>query len=275
MTPFQFAVLRYVHDIGSEEFVNVGVALWTPESHELRFRVNDRYSRLSEFFVDFDGTTYRELVRHLGSQVTEMIDALRQSELFQERPANILDVLHRVLPADASCLQWSDVMSGVSEAPEQRINELFEELVIRHERTFQDQRRDEFAIWHDVEAALTRRRLWTKVRTGLQLATPNYEYEFHAGWRNGHVRVLEPISFDLRNPGNIIEKANQWAGRLYTLSTANTFSMDAVVSRPRTDLAIRAFDRAIGILGQARSIGRIFTDDRLDDALATIEAELS
>jgi hypothetical protein len=49
-TTFTYTILRYVHDIATGEFVNMGVALYAPEAKYVSAICNSRYGRLSKLF---------------------------------------------------------------------------------------------------------------------------------------------------------------------------------------------------------------------------------
>jgi Protein of unknown function (DUF3037) len=51
-TTFTYTVLRYVHDIATGEFVNMGVVLYAPEARYVSALCNPRYGRLSKMFGD-------------------------------------------------------------------------------------------------------------------------------------------------------------------------------------------------------------------------------
>ncbi len=51
-TTYTFTVLRYVHDITTGEFANVGVALFAPEAKYLGAICTPRYGRLTRIFLD-------------------------------------------------------------------------------------------------------------------------------------------------------------------------------------------------------------------------------
>ena len=51
-TTFTYAILRYVHDIATGEFVNMGVALYAPEAKYVSAICSPRYGRLSKMFLD-------------------------------------------------------------------------------------------------------------------------------------------------------------------------------------------------------------------------------
>ena len=47
---YTYSVLRYVHDVTSGEFVNVGVALYAPKARYLGALCRTTYSRLNKVF---------------------------------------------------------------------------------------------------------------------------------------------------------------------------------------------------------------------------------
>ncbi len=63
--PYTFSILRYVHDIVTGEFVNVGVILFAPKAKYLSASCTTRYSRISKIFSDFDSEHFRKSVRYI------------------------------------------------------------------------------------------------------------------------------------------------------------------------------------------------------------------
>ncbi len=47
-TPYSFSVLRYVHDAVTQEFINIGVAVYPSEAGFLRAVCTTRYARITE-----------------------------------------------------------------------------------------------------------------------------------------------------------------------------------------------------------------------------------
>ena len=58
---YSFSVLRYVHDAVTQEFVNVGVAVFSPEAKYLRALCTTSYSRITQVFQEIDGQRFRQL----------------------------------------------------------------------------------------------------------------------------------------------------------------------------------------------------------------------
>lgn len=273
MRPYTFAVLRYVHDVSSQEFVNVGLAMWDHTRKVLRFRVNERYGRVARFFPDFDGNTYRQLARHLSSHVEQRIERLAQPDLFETTPESLEKVLAALLPEDSSCFQWSAPMSGIADDPQARFEALLQEFVFRLEGAPARERRDELAIWQHLADEVQRRDLWPRIRRAVRIATDQYDYSFRIGWQNGQLNVAEPISFDLTRPQDILEKANTWAGRLFTLSRGNDFKFTAIVAPPRDRSSLESFEKCYRILKNAPTVHRIVPEEDLGDFVAEVQAE--
>lgn len=266
MKPYQFSLIRYVHEPSGQEFANIGVLLWTPRDKKLHFELTDRYTRLSAFFTRFDGVAYRQLIRLLR---------VRLQEYSKAAEGEFSDIIGRLFPNDASSFRTSEIMAGIAADPEQRLRDLFEELVQHNDPHAGRVRNDEVEIWGKVERSLARHHLENRLHPRL-IATPHYEWKFKASWQNGTTQLLEPISFDYLSSREVIEKANTWKGRLMTLSSESDFRLSAVVEGPSSANLRPAYEDALAILRGAPRIRTIVRDEREMDAFLTeVEKELA
>lgn len=270
MISYHFAILRYVHDVSTEEFANIGVVMWIPERSKLLFRVNERFRRISGFFKNIDGTSYRQMVRDLKWASHKVATAY----IFKNPPNHPFEIFHEIVQEDPSCFQWSRLMSGISKDAETRFAELFEEFVTSHESPTTHQRRSDSEIWNYVRQALKIHHLDGSVKFRVKMETPSYHYSFKMGWNNGTRQVLEPISFALKESTRIVDKANTWYGRLFNLSNSNDFGFTAVVAPPKNE-KMKAYNDGIAILKGAESIRAIITEDEVDDYMSEIKKDLS
>ena len=230
MTTYHFRVLRYVHDVSTEEFVNIGVVMWIPEHSTLMFRVNEQSRRLSGFFNNFDSKSYRQMIRNLRSSFNKVALDLPTLRLFKDNTENTSEIFYELVREDASCFQWSSLMSGISTIPEQRLDQLFEEFVIFRKSHEPVQRRNKRMIWSTVLKALKAHDLEKYVQFRVIMKAASFDCPFRMGWNNGIPQVLEPISLTLGDPVEIIDIANAWSGRLSILSEDHTFKCTAVIS---------------------------------------------
>ena len=275
MIAYNFAVLRYMHSMSNGEFVNVGIVLWAPETSQLFFKLNEHYGRISKFFTDFHGGSYRQLIYDLQRYFSSIANELQEPDFFKPSPNKFEEVLHRLIADDASCFQWSEPMSGICQDSQIRLEQLFYEFVLQYEESGIRERNDETAIWSNVSSILRQHNLEKHLRFHTKLSAVNYTYSFKMGWENGHSQYLEPISFDLLQSQNIIEKANTWSGRLLSLSKGNTFGFTAVVSPPQRKSEYKAFDQGCAILEGAPSVRTIVKDDEFNSFIPTLKADIA
>ena len=66
---YSFSVLRYVHDPVTQEFVNIGVAVFSPEARYFRAICTTSYNRVTQMFGAIDGQGFRQYSRHIQDQI--------------------------------------------------------------------------------------------------------------------------------------------------------------------------------------------------------------
>jgi hypothetical protein len=141
-TAYSFTILRYVHDVVTGEFANVGVVLYAPEQRYLEARFTSSYERLNALFVKIDHGNYRNLIRHIGNRFTELAAEVREG--LNLAPVQGIDELaRRVLPSDDSSLQWSAAGGGFSDNVAETLGQLYARMVERYLRTGEVARRSD------------------------------------------------------------------------------------------------------------------------------------
>jgi hypothetical protein len=56
--PYSYSVLRYVHDVATAEFVNVGIAVHCNELNFFQVSCRTTLGRISEFFPDLSARRF-------------------------------------------------------------------------------------------------------------------------------------------------------------------------------------------------------------------------
>lgn len=269
MSKYQYVILRYVHNVSTEEFVNIGVVMWLPEERRLLHSISEKYSRLSCFFENFNGPGYRRMVRHLSS-----VFRAAERRPLGEVPT-VAELVDQIVPKDSSCFQWSSVMTGVANNPEERLGKLFSSIVERHYVKQARQRRDEEDIYNGLIEGLRRHHLGPRVEQDVEIQGEHFAYKFKLGWQNGTRQVLEPISLDYVKGAEVVEKAHLWSGRLLDLSRADEFSMTGVVAPPHDERLQPSYARAVAILREASNVRQIIEESAFDEFVPEIERDLA
>ena len=267
MKPYQFAVLRYVHDRSIGEFANVGILMWLPDTYEMDYLITNHTRRLSKFFSDFDGNNYRSLIKYLDNffklKKKELNKDKHAPQIFNTAQPDINILLQYLVPDDGTCFEWSEVMSGVNVNPLLRLHSLFAEFVVQAEEKQPEHRYDEQKVWSTIYHEMVNKGLQKHVKQNVKLASKKYDYLFKAGWMNGKQQLIEPISFDLLNNNEILEKANKWFGRLARLSQDNKFAVTMVVAPPQKEDAKDYYSDSFETLKGAPSVREVITEKEL------------
>lgn len=249
-TTFTFTVLRYVHDVATGEFVNMGVALYAPDAKYVSAICNPRYTRLSRVFLDVNGDQIRSLMRFIQARFEEYGIKLNNELALEGKPKSIMDIAARILPSDDSALQWSEPGGGMSEDPAATLEQLFSRFVEKYEQKPPTISRTEADVWRVYRRELEQTQVLARLQTK-RIVAKDDEYEFEHAWRNGLWRLYEPISFDLVESDSLVEKANRWLGRATNLAeSTDDFQLFVLLGEPQLEKLKQPFAKALNILNK-------------------------
>lgn len=127
--PFQYAILRYIHDPVTQEFLNVGIVLYSKEARYLKARMSTKFSRLSKTFPEINGDHYRRVTNYIQQTLSRTSEGLSQPNLFDDLPAKIETILHQVLSPDDSSLIFSGYGGGLTANLDAELDRLYQRLV--------------------------------------------------------------------------------------------------------------------------------------------------
>lgn len=270
LSPYTYTILRYVHDVATEEFVNVGVVLASPQQRFFGARLRSRTGRVSGMFRGFDGHHFRRVIEHLRGRL-ESVSRQAGGLPLGNPPRDARAMALRVLGDDDSAFQWSPMGSGVSPDLAKTLDRTYARFVTRHARTPSSESRSDAEIWKAFRLALreARRRLPDlRPRT---ISTDDDQIEFQHAWKNGKWHCLEPLSFDLQQSRGIQDKAHRWLGVLTSVGeAAYGVRVLFLVGKPQRDDLVDAYQRALRILAKAPVDHQIFEEHQMSGLLESI-----
>lgn len=136
---FQAFVLRYVHDVGSDEFVNIGVLLFQPDIAKFEFR-GARSLRRFKAMWRFDCI---QRAKHLKETLKHFTYAFEQYQLevnqkdgtgdLGRKPDGIQQVAYHILPRDSSSLQWGFGGAGIMKDFDDQMDSNYYRLIGHYE----------------------------------------------------------------------------------------------------------------------------------------------
>lgn len=233
---YSFCFLQYHHEPLSGEFANIGVLVWAPQSQFLGFEVSDRFSRLSEFFGDFESGDYRSLVGRLKTQFRQLSEELENGSGYlplEHRPESAREMALRVIPHDSAALQWSRSGGGLTASPAMELAGLFHRYVTRHSEKEKARGRDERTVFREAyQAAFQTPAVARHVREHRVVASLA-EHTFPQAWQNDVWNVYETLSFDLVKGEHIQAKAHCWESMTRCLLEAGELKITYLLGAPR------------------------------------------
>ena len=249
-TTFTYTVLRYVHDVATGEFVNMGVALYAPESKYISAICSPRYGRLSKMFLDVNGDHLRSVMRYIQARFEEHATKFNSELPLAGKPKGILEIAHSILPPDDSSLQWSEPNGGITEDPAATLDQLYARLVERYEQRAQLPSRLDDDVWKLFRKELETKQVLARMQPK-RIIAKDYDHEFEHAWRNGTWNLYQPLSLDLLDSDSILDKANRWLGRATNLKDSDDqFRLWMLLGEPRIEKLRPAYAKALNILNK-------------------------
>ena len=272
--PYSYALLRYVHDVLTGEFVNVGVVIYLPSLGVVRFKMRSTIGRLKGVFPDIDRRAFITAMSAVRRGLQNVSRRERDAGLFRSE-GDAASIGRRAVPADDSSLQWSPPGTGLTADPEETLTRIFERYVSRYD-THHRARRSDDDVWRPVRQKLEERHLARHfqekaISGGLD------DIVFKHAWKNGRWHVYEPLSFDLADAEGIKTKAREWLGHLSAVvagGQAEPFKPHFIVGAPQNAGLQPAYRSAIAILEQAPCHPTIFEEGQVDTLVEQIEDEV-
>lgn len=269
---YTFTVLRYIHDVATGEFVNVGVVLFCREERFLGAKTRTTYSRLTRLFPDADGESFKRTMAHIERAVWKASNGL--TDLFPASGRSAIDFARSVLPHDDGSLQWSPEGGGRTKDLANELQFLFDRFVLRYEKpSALDSRTDE-DVWKSFSRALESRKILSYLRDK-EISSDVERITFKHAWKNNIWHCLEPVSFDLIEGESIHAKALRWVGQMTALSGASErFKLYMLIGEPKHISVQEHYTRALRILQQRMPDSVVFTEAQADELSVLLERQI-
>ena len=101
--PFNYVVLRYMHDVFTREFVNVAVLLYAPQTGFVALEKLSSLDRVKRMFPGLQSGSLRDLLGFLASRTEELARGRLESLDCHLLSADV--IAKTLLPTDDSALQ--------------------------------------------------------------------------------------------------------------------------------------------------------------------------
>ena len=211
MKTFQYQIVRYIHDQVTGEFVNIGVIVYQPELRFLKARFINRFSRITQFFNNVNGSHLISTLRFFNQKLN--IESKKLGELFSDH-LSLLEITSSILPKDDSALVCSELMYGIDLKPDSFLNDNYERMVNKYLDDSNTEQRDDSWVWRKVYKEHFDRAGLSGKLTSHTINTGADNIVFDKAWKNGVWNIYQALSFDLKRADAIKSKVYKWSGIL-------------------------------------------------------------
>lgn len=271
-TTYSNITLRYVHDVVTGEFANIGVVLYAPEQRFLEARFTASYERLNAIFLKIDHAHYRALVRYLANRFEELAADIRDG-LNVPVVTSLSEIVRQVLPPDDSSLQWSEQGGGFADDPAITLGEIYKRLVEQYVAGAAQVSRSDDEIAKPFKAKLGKASEKLSMK---RIEANDYQYEFRFAWQNAVWHLYEPVSFDLIDPNSIREKAVRWYGRSAALQEApDKFKIHFLIGESKQPGTQEAFQNALHLLAKMPGQKQLVREDEIEGLADQVAEEIA
>lgn len=270
--PYSFVVLRYVHDIMTGEFVNVGLILHVPSYGVLKWRTRKTIGRIKSVFPDLDREAFVSAMNSVERGLRSAAKDIAKEALFHQKGV-VSTYAKSVVPNDDSSLQWSPLSSGVTNDPQKTFERLYERFVGRYDVNAKAKKTDE-DVWRPVRTLLAERNVGISLEKKVVSGRTD-SIEFKHAWKNGSWHAYEPLSLDLADAEGIKDKVRRWRGHLAAVADDATepLKLHFLVGAPENHQLLPAYKNALEILRGSPFQPEIFEEAQATALVDEIENE--
>jgi hypothetical protein len=219
MIKIQYQILRFLPDMVSGEFVNLGIVAFDPENRVLKSKFINRIGSISSYFTNINSRYLIKSVKVVQNQL-DIVSAQLNTEFAFEISSLLEHITRQVLPKDDSALIFSEIKKTLDVRVEATVNDLFTRFVKVHlEEDDEEVRRDK-EVWSKIyKKHFDAYGISTHFHPH-KVKTKDDEVEFDKAWKNGSWNCFESVSFNLSKPDVIKNKVYKWVGKLDELSSS-------------------------------------------------------
>lgn len=268
---YTYSILKYQHSALLGESLNIGVLVYFPFEDKFIFKYSRNLTRIKAVYDIVSEKT----IKHYLGQIENSIKNLRTNEFsfFDKDKFEYFDLFidKFILPKDGSVLQFSkSKQSFLNNNVDFTISYLTNKFLLEKDKLI-------------AGGAIAKEPQLTKKfygylsnldfeRINNNKFHKNYkvinetgnEFNFDYAWQNGTLNLVKPISFDLKEPKSIAEKAYKNFGLFTDLrneAEVNNLRYDLLIGKPESKNLFKEFDHALNLLNTLNKVDIILEDD--------------
>ncbi len=218
MIKYQYQIVRYIHDLVTSEFINVGIVVYNSDVKFLKSKFISKYSRVTQFFPEANGHYLISSLKQFDKNINKI--SKEQNELFFDFNS-LEEITSSFLPKDDSALICSEVFTALDVNLDSAIDYLYNNLIDKYTHKSNKTSLNDNQVWNNIYKDYFDKYSVTENLKPHKVTTLNDELEFEKSWKNGSWHCYQPISFDLKKEDAIKNKVYKWSGILTEIEKSN------------------------------------------------------
>lgn len=258
---YGYVILRYIHDVIREEALNVGVLLYSPDEKFVAFKAREDLSELKKIFPDFEAAKLKPYLSQLEKIFKEK-NKIISAHLPFKKAEDVISLAYEIIKPDESSIQWGRIGSGITKNLEVTLSDINKRYVqqIHHKH---HQGKSDSRVWSKFSAELKKRNMLSMFKPA-KISIKGLDQHFDHTFKNGELHCLRPLSLDMANYENMIEKAITEAGRYIVIKKqkdAPKIKMYYLLGEPEDRALKNKFENVAALLAIDTNV-EVFTESQ-------------
>ncbi|MFY0309663.1 DUF3037 domain-containing protein [Leisingera sp. D0M16] len=284
---FGYCLLQYEHNPWLKERLNIGILVFGPSANYLKLKTRGWDGRILSSYPGLEKANFTEDLKQIERSVTSFFrKGFREPSLFlEDKLASTLNKeehdalwIGQMLSPDAdSSYRWVAGGVGLCSSLDEKLEQLYLRFVSCYDKPKHDANRTDGQVWSTFSSKLSERNLERFIEPDKTVRTDLGPVKFHAGYQNGSLHVIQPLSFDLSDEDHVSSKAAKWAGYAQSVQSYSKGAVKPhfVLGRPAKQRLEGSFDRARLFLEKMSGLGSVVTEENSEQFVDTIERQMA
>lgn len=126
---YKYAVLRYVPDFATDEFMNAGIIMYCMDDHSIKAKLIDTTSRLECFDPDGDHAFFLELANDVIEYLQNQVVKIKKAGETMYMQETINKAFTTIARPDSGLISFSDIKGGLADDYDKEFEEIYDDYV--------------------------------------------------------------------------------------------------------------------------------------------------
>jgi len=282
---YKYCILKYKHNAFLEESINIGMLIYFSNTSKFSFTYSKNLSRIKYIYDDVPEKTIKEYLKQMEHQIKKFSHI--DNDIFHSLEVKDLTnfISKNLLAIDSSSLQFSKCKHNLQYDFQ---NEFIEEILIKKFliddiKHFSNQPKEPKLLQKyfsnlkglDFEKINKNEKKFF-IDYQLKNETGNV-FTFDYAWQNGSLNLVKPISFDLKEPKSIVEKAYKNLGQFIDLeenAKSKNLRFDLILGKPSSKELFKEYDHAVKLLEKIK-FSKLIEEDKIIEYARKTSSEIT